>query len=399
MTAVLGAALFGPAVLLVLARLAPTSATARRWLEHGALVLAGLWLVVALGERDATIGRFGAGSAPAGVGTWLLAATATWPTRRSTAALTAVAAAVAVGGVALLGGGGDATDAAGALALAAAVVVLAARTEGDGGLVPAIVCTLGAAAVAFGVAREHDALVLVGAGLATGGSGWRVRRAGVVLLPAAIVLAGVPGAVAWLPVLVLAVVAAALAHRPAVSLGLWAVAAAGVLADAHLLGAAAVVMAVGLHPVLAIAAAPGAAVAVGAAADLSSRWLGVLALLAAITVLRLWRRPEAVVPGPPSYPTAAALALGAWLVLAPETWQGAVALESWGTGVVIAAIAAALGGFLAVSYAEVTFEVIGVEVADPPTPAGDPPWAWRAALAGLAILALSGGALVASISS
>jgi len=388
MSVLLGVALFGPAALLVLDR---------RRTQQAGLGVAALWLVVGLVDSDATLGRFAAAGFPVAVGTWLLVASISWPATRAVTRLTVAAAGLAAAGGALAA---DRADAVGALALAAAVLVVAARLEADGALVPALVAVVGVALVALGARADGaSTLVLLGGALAAGAAAWRARRAGVVLLPLVLLVTSLHPTLEWWHALVVGAAATVLAgRRPHVAGALWAVAAGALGAGALLLGATAVLLAAALHPALALTALPGLAVAVTAVADLHSRWSLVLAALAALTAVRLWRRPDdGALPGRPSDATVASVAIGAWLLLAPETWVSATALESWGTGALIAVVAGAVGAFLAASFTEATYEAPEVEVADPLYVERDPGWAWPASLASLAILAISGGALVASV--
>lgn len=388
MTVLLGVALFGPAVLLALDR---------DRARLGSLVPAALWLVVALVDADATLSRFGAGAAPVGVGTWLLVSSVAWPRQRLVAAITTIAAAVAVGGASLLSGTGEVADAVGGLAIAAAALVVAARAEADGALVPAVGAVLGVAAMAVGVASDGDGWVLLGAAAAVVAAGGRARRSGVVLLPATLLVASTAPTFDWGHAVLLGVVATALAGRPAVTAGLWTLAVTAFGVPPLLLGAPAVLLAVTLHPAVALAAAPGAAVAIPALADAGSRWAFVLAVLAALTALRLWRPPVGAVPGRVAPAGVAGFAVAGWLLVAPETWTDVAALDRWGTGVLVAVVAAVAGAFVVASFADVALAVPDLEVADPPYRAGeDPGWAWPAAVGSLVILAVAGGALVAS---
>ena len=403
-------ALVAPLLALPLTWRAPSAVAARRWVGWLSLAVAAVWLVLLVTDDGAAFGRFGAGAAPVGVGTWLLVASVRWPARRWPLALTVLAAGTASGGAALLAGAGDLSDAGGALAVAAALVVLAARAEDDRGLVPAALGVAGSAAVALGLVRlEADtggfaggggALVALGAAAVVLGAGNRVRRAGVVLLPLALAI-GVQADVGTGVALVVAAVAAAVADRPAASLGLWALAAAALSPAAGLLlAAAAVVSAAWLHPLAALAALPGAAAFASVASQDGSPARLALAALAAVTIARLWRPVEADLVGGPLAPsTTTAAGLGLWLALAPETWAWAPApgLASWGTGVAYAGLAAAFGVFVVASFTDAAFAVPDLEVADPSYRPGEPRWAWRAALAGLGVLAITGAWLVASV--
>ena len=395
MTALLAVALFAPVLALPLARVAPTAVEARRWSSRGALAIAALWLVILLVDVDATFSRFGGRAAPAAIGTWLLVAAVTWPTRRLPVALAAVTAGVAVGGQSLLAGRGDHSDAVGALALAAVVAVLAARSEDDRGGLPAVMSVLGVAALALGVARDADLLALAGSAAVVVAAATRVRRVGSVLLPSALVLGA---AVAHGPgvALALAAVACALARRPAASLGLWSLVAAASGVHVLLLGAAAVFVAVVLHPVLVVTAFPGAAVLATAVVEHGGRTGVALAVLASVTVALMWRPPDDAASRTPPSSTLAALALAVWLTLAPETWLHDPGLTSWGTGVVVALVGAAAGAFAVASFTEASFSLPPLELPDPPYPAGDPRWVWRVAPLAVTILGICGAALVAS---
>ena len=405
-------ALLVPVLGVPLAWRAPTGSQARRWVGWLALADAALWLLVLLADPTANVGRFGAGAAPVAIGTWLLLASIAWPARRWPLALAVLASGTCVAGAALLAGGGDLADAAGALAIAAVLVLLAARSEDDRGLAPAAACMAGVAGIALGLVRlEGDtggfvtgggALVALGAAAVVVGAGARVRRTGVVLLPLALLLGVQADAGAGIGV-ALAVSAALATVRPAVCLGLWALAAATVSPTAALLvAAAAVVGAAWLHPFLTLAALPGAAAVVYAATQDTSSSRLALALLAALTVARLWpdeRAADDVVDDAPSPPTVAAVAVGAWLVLAPETWGWADApgLESWGTGVLYASGAAALAAFVVASFTDATFVLPELEVADPSYRPGQHRLAWVGAGACLVALVASSGALVAAV--
>ena len=403
-------ALLAPLLALPLTWRAPSTVAARRWVSWLALAVAAVWLVLLLTDERAELGRFGAGAAPVAAGTWLLVASVRWPARRWPLALTVLAAGTAAGGAALLAGAGDLSDAGGALAIAAALVVLAARAEDDRGLVPAALGVAGAAAVALGlVGLESDtggfaagggALVALGAAAVVLGAGNRVRRAGVVLLPLALAL-GVQADVGTGVALVLAIAAVLVADRPAASLGLWALAVAALNPAAGLLlAAAAVVSAAWLHPLASLAALPGAAAFAFVALQDGSPARLALAALAAVTIARLWRPIEPDLVGGRLAPsTIAAVGVGAWLALAPETWAWAPApgLASWGTGVLYAGLAAAFGAFVIASFTDAAFVAPDLEVADPSYRPGEPRWAWRAALAALAVLAIAGAWLVASV--
>lgn len=323
-----------------------------------------------------------------------------------------LAAGTCVGGASLLAGGGDLGDAGGALALAAALVALAARSEADRGLAPAAACMLGAAALAFGLVRLEGetggllagggTLVAVGAALVVVGAAQRERRTGVVLLPLALVL-GVQADAGSTVAVALAVAAVMATDRRGVSLGLWALAVATVSPPAAMLvGASAVVAAAWLHPLVPLLALPGAAAVVYVAAQDGSPARLALALLAAITAARVWPGTSAdddLVAGTPAPFTVVSVAVGAWLLLAPETWgwAGAPGLESWGTGVLYASAAAAVGAFVVTSFTNVTFVMPTLEVADPSYRPGQSRWAAAAAVTSLLALAASGSLLVASV--
>jgi hypothetical protein len=127
-----------------------------------------------------------------------------------------------------------------------------------------------------------------------------------------------------------------------------------------------------------------------------------LAVLAAVTVARLWPDADAgddLVDRAPAPSTFAALAVGAWLLLAPETWGWADApgLEEWGTGVLYASGAAAVASFVVASFTDVTFLVPSLEVADPSYRPGEARWVWAAALACVLALAACGGLLLSAV--
>ena len=405
-------ALVLPVLGLPLAWRAPTAVTARRLVSWLALADAALWLAVLLADSDASIGRFGAGAAPVAIGTWLLVSSVGWPARRWVVALTVLAAGIAVGGASLLAGDGDLSDAAGALGIAAVLVVLAARIEDDRGVVPAAVAVVGAAVVALGLVRlEGDtggfaggggSLVALGAAAVVLAAGGRARRTGVVLLPLALVL-GIQADVGSGVAVAIAVVATLVADRPAASLGLWAIAAAVVSPPAAVLvGAAAVLAGAWPHALVPLAVLPGAAAVVAVASQSGAPNRLALAVLAAVTVARLWHPADPDAAGARvSPPTMAAVGIGAWLVLAPETWGWASApgLDSWGTGVLYAAVAAAVGAFVIASFSDATFAVPDLEVADPSYRPGEPRWAWRVALVAIVVLALAGARLLAAVTS
>jgi hypothetical protein len=194
---------------------------------------------------------------------------------------------------------------------------------------------------------------------------------------------------------VLAVLACVVARRPAMSLGLWALVSAASGVHVLLLGAGAVLAAVLLHPAVAVAALPGAAVLAAAVVTDGGRWALPLAALAALTAAQLWR-PPAETNGGAAPATVAAVGLALWLLLAPETWRHEPGLESWGTAVVVALVAGAVGAFGVASFSDATFALPRLEVPDPLYPAGDPRWVWRAAPFVLAVLGVCGATLVAS---
>jgi hypothetical protein len=226
----------------------------------------------------------------------------------------------------------------------------------------------------------------------------------VVLLPLALAVGTQAGARPR-DAIAVAVVAALVTDRPAASLGLWSLVAATVNPPAGaLLGAGAVVDAAWLHPLAPLAALPGVAALAYTGAQDGSIAVAALAVLATVTVARLWcTDAEDVVGGEPSPATLAAIAVGAWLALAPETWGWAVVrasaagLDHWGTAVLVAGVAAAVGAFVSASFTETPLVVPDVEVADPAYRPGDPRWALLVALASLVVLAIAGVALVASV--
>lgn len=382
----------------------------RQRLAAAALAVAAAAVLTLVLDASASVGRFGVGGAPVVAGTLVLYASITWPARRAPTLFGLGASVVAGGGAALLAGRGDLSDAGGALAIAAALVVVAARAEADRGLAPAALSALGAAGVLYGLvrlegdtgafARGGGTFVALGAAAVVLGAGSRTRRAGVVLLPLALLL-GAQSAPSLRVALACAVVALLVTDRPAASLGLWAIAAAAISAPAAvLLGAAAVLTAAWLHPLAPLAALPGAAALAFAAAQHGSPLRLALAFVAALTVARLWDRDDGdVVDVVPAPATLAAIALGAWLVVAPETWSfaGAAGLGSWGTGVGIAVAAAAVAAFGVASFTDTEFPVPGLEVADPAYAPGEARGAGRAAIGALAILGIAGSLLVASV--
>jgi hypothetical protein len=353
---------------------------------------------------------------PAAIGTWLLVASITWPARRLPLALAVLGAGTCVGGASLLAGRGDLSDAAGGLLVATAIVALAARSERDRGLLPAIACLVGAAAIAFGLTRlEGDTGGFVqgggipavfGAAAAVVGAGGRARRTGVVLLPLAMLL-GIQAAAALADghrvMVLLALAGTLVARRPGAALGCWAIAAAVVSPPAALLLAAAAVLTAALpHPVAPLVALPGTAALAMALAQDGTRTGLLVAALAVVTVARLWVADDAeLIGGRPSEPSLAAVVLGGWLLLAPETWTwvGRAELAQWGTGAIIAGVAAGLGSFVLFSFSEEPFALPAVEVGDPAYAPGDGRWAWRVTIVSLAIVGISGFALVASAAS
>ena len=93
-----------------------------------------------------------------------------------------------------------------------------------------------------------------------------------------------------------------------------------------------------------------------------------------------------------------AAALGAWLLLAPETWTwaGDARLTGGGTGVLLAALAAGVGGYVALSVRGQDLEVPSLVVPDPSYRPGDPHRSSAALLASLVVLGLCGAWLLAS---
>jgi hypothetical protein len=199
---------------------------------------------------------------------------------------------------------------------------------------------------------------------------------------------------------VLAVSAALAASRPPVALSLWAqaAAAAGAPGGAARRGAGAVVVTVAVNPLVAAVALPGAAASAVALADAGGATKVALGVLAAITVLRLARVPVDARGGTPATATVAALVLGAWLLVAPQTWSwaGDAELTDWRTAVLVALVGAAAGAFAVASFTELTFVLPALDAPDPATPVGDAVWSRRAVPVALVALAVSGAVLVAS---
>lgn len=415
MSALLALAVAAPVVGAAWSRLAPSAALARRALVTGALILAGVWVVLLVTDAEATLGRVGTGAAPAAAGTWLLASTISWPTRRLPIALASLVAGTAVLGLSL-GGGGDLSDVAGALAVAAALAAVAARSEDDDGLLAACASVIGASLIAAGLVRLESTTggfesggglpVVAGAALIALGATWRARRVGVLLLPIGLALgiqagAALDGGDGAALVLAAAATVAAWRGPLGAPLALWALAAScvGATPGALLLAAAAVVVASTLHPLFAVSALPGAASLAMAVVDDGAPARLALIALAAATVAGLWRLPIDVMGGRPAPPTIAALVTAAWLTLAPETWGwvGSSQLGTWGTGVVVAAVAGLVGTYLAMSLTDAHVVVPGLEVPDPVGDRHEPTWAWRAALVSLVVLGICSAALVASV--
>jgi hypothetical protein len=363
---------------------------------------------------------------PVAVGTALVLASIRWPRRWLPRLLAAVAGAVAVVGVARANGTGDLSDVGVAIAIATVVAALASRLERDGGVGPAALAVGGAAAAAAGLARLETAtggfrlpdgrqlepqpgwLLVLAATAIVVAAARRPRRAAAVLLPVGLWLGLATGGTLEHGGDAIALVLAlggALAPHVHGAIALWALAAAATpvagAGAAGLLAAAAVIAAVWLHPRAALAAAPGAAALAAALVDDPTPARLALAALAVVTVARLWRTDlddVDLVPGRASPVTAIVAALAAWLLLAPETWTwtGDARLTGWGTGVLLAALAAAVGGYVALSVRGQDIELPALEVADPSYRPGEPRRAGTALVASLAILGLCGGWLLAS---
>lgn len=407
-------ALFLPVVVVPIAWRSPSAVVARRLGGYVALATAAAWLALLIVDPGASFGRFGV--APGAIGVWVLVASLSWPSRRVPLVLGVLAGGVTAGGLSLLAGTGDLSDAGGALAIASTLALVGARSEGDHGVRPALAGVLGAAAIAYGLTRlEIDTgafvqggglLVVSGAVLVVVGAGGRARRVGVVVLPLALLLGVQAAAVlddGMRVAVLVALVGVLVAARPAAALACWAIASAVVsLPAALLLGTAAVLVAALPHPLLPVVALPGAAVlAIALAHDDHVAGL-VLAVLGTVLLARLWRTDRAdVLVGRPAPPTIAAAALGAWLLLAPETWSwvGRAELAQWGTGVVIAAIAGGVGAFVLFSFSDEPFALPDLEVADPLYPPGDGRGSVPASIVSLAVLLVCGIALVASAAS
>lgn len=363
---------------------------------------------------------------PVAAGTALLLLSVRWPRRWVPRLLAAAAGAVGLAGVARATGAGDLSDVGAALAVAAVLVALAAWRERDGGLGPAALGVSGAAAVAAGLARlegetggfqlvegrqlepQPGWLLVLGATALVVAATRRPRRSGAVLLPAGLWLGLAAGgalehggdAIA----LVLAAGAAAAPHAHG-AVALWALAAAATPVEAAgaaaLLAAAAVIAATSLHPRAALAAAPGAAALAAALVDDGSPARAALALLGAVTVARLWRTDlddVDLLPGRPSLPATLALAAGAWLLLAPETWTwaGDTRLTGWGTGILLAALGGAVGAYVAISMRGEDLPLPAVDVADPSYRPGDDRRARLALVGSLVLLGICGAWLLAS---
>jgi len=133
-------------------------------------------------------------------------------------------------------------------------------------------------------------------------------------------------------------------------------------------------------------------------ADKIVSFAGALGVLATITVVRVARVEIDARRGTPPASTIAALVLGAWLLVAPQTWSwvGVAELTDWRTAVVLAAVGAAAGAFAVASFTDLTFSVPALDVADPVAPAGDGRVARLAAPVALVALAVCGVVLVAS---
>ncbi len=346
-----------------------------------------------------------------------------------------------------------------ALAAGVGVVAVTTAREGDGGIAAAAVALLGMVAVASGLVQQSAGastvsrggsgaglfLMVGGALIATAGA-LRLRRSASMLLPvgltigvsagamlasegAALVLAFVAFAVAggWAAspgdrggerplVVVLAFVALAVAAVPAGALPGWAplveesASSSGVPA-AWLLAVAAVVTGVVLLPAAALSALPGAAAfAVVVAAQPSPARLGVAALVVGAVVaaaVAVERREASEAGGrgdddhdglglSPLAPGIPALAVGAWLLVAPTTWAwvGDTKLADWSDTVAVAAAGGLIGVIAAGATGRVAVPRAPRVVAPDPAMAGvDPPGARGAALVsavalGLALLAL-----------
>ncbi|MBW3580830.1 MAG: hypothetical protein KY447_08780 [Actinobacteria bacterium] len=438
---------------------APAGVTARTAVRLAALAAAGLWsAVVLLGGASAGPLSADGAVASAGAGASLLLASVSRPARRGPAAGGALALSLLTTGLALAAGSESATSTLPVFALAAGVGVVAVTTarEGDGGIAAAAVALLGMVAVASGLVQQSAGastvsrgafgpglfLMIGGALIATAGA-LRLRRSASMLLPvgltiavsagttlasegAALVLAFVAFAVAggWAAspgdrggerplVVVLAFVALAVAAVPAGALPGWAplveesASSSGVPA-AWLLAVAAVVTGVVLVPAAALSALPGAAAfAVVVAAEPSPARLGVAALVVGAVVaaaVAVQRREASEAGGRGDDDDGLgllaagipALAVGAWLLVAPTTWAwvGDTKLANWSDTVAVAAA----GGLIGVIAAGVTGRVAvprapRVVAPDPAVAGVDPPGARGAALVsavalGLALLAL-----------
>jgi hypothetical protein len=100
----------------------------------------------------------------------------------------------------------------------------------------------------------------------------------------------------------------------------------------------------------------------------------------------------------PAEATIGALAAGAWLLVAPQTWSwvGDAELTDWRTAILAAAAGAVAGALAVAAFTELPFATPALDSPDPVHAAGDAPWARRAAPVALVALAACGAVRVAS---
>lgn len=429
---------------LVVALVAPFAGVVhRRLVALGAAVAVPAWVAVAI--DGAAAGRFAPSPAAAAVaaGTCALGAATTrrWP-QAGPAAAHSLAIGAASAGIAAGYGDPSFLPVVAGLTVAIAGLAAGAWLVGEGGMVAAASAALGVAAIAVGIRLVHGetgSWALLGSGLREPSDWvpfWLIGGATLVAGAGAL-RAGLPGALLVAPGLAVAVSAAVIAGgsprlESAYAAAALIVAVAGAagrvpmrIADPATLGALAVAVAAvevgpgAFRPAamligagaaiaaalpgrgVALAALPGAAAAVPAlvAAGSAGAWVvgaagaacaGLLAFGAAQHAAPLRLRPEAV----------PALAVGAWLVVAPGSWRwvggvgGPVDLAAYDRGApvavsagLVAAVAAVLAG--------------AVPAVWPRAPGGDeeggaPAWSGPLLLAALAVAGAAVGWLVMS---
>ena len=435
--------------------------TSRLIVRAGALVAAGLWIaVVVLGGATAgslvAMGVVG----PAAAGAALLLASVSRPAGRLPAAGASLALSLLSAGLALAGGSGSATPTAAVLALAggAGFVALATARENDGGMGAAAIALVGMVGVAGGLVQRAAAdataplgpavLLTAGGTLIAVAGALRPRRSAAVLLPVGLAIGIAAGAgegaggeavalvlalgavaviAAWaimsvnaagtrLLVVALALVALAVASVPAGSLvesapALEAAGSPGAPA-AWLLAASTVIVGVVLVPAAAFTAVPGAAAfALVVAAEPSPIRLAVAGLALAAVVAAAFaveRTSWSAVEGGaeqaalglnPLVAAVPALAVGLWLLVAPETWAwaGDANLADWPDSIALVTAAGLIGAVTAGSFGRVAVprapRVVGP---DPETSGADAPATRRMAL--LAGVGLAAALLVLVVS-